>query len=407
MQLGKYPLRKWITMAAELSIRENIKKAILLGADLSSLDGARSWYRNGEKGHLHLDKYCYRLSDSYNAKIVSIKASETKSKICPICFSGNLIVEDFRMLESITILNKAYDYALKSAELLDKPISAAVAVRNLKVCLKNINAIESNDPLHDAIKKVTLAVTTALTQAQLSNAGSEIKISRHAALLSISGETAPESIHNLRVILGKNREELMYERLWQIWSSSVEEGENFEVANLKVLNEFKNASAISIKQLDYSILDLKNKLESPTDKSLKEILKEVWQEDVIVKLKEQITTWEELYSAQMNLSDLIVVSIPSQISTSDRWLSAVIGTWDLQKGNGNAQYIKLPKVIASWFVKEVNSYASYRAQAEVHQLLTSDNENTLLTALTLWSPDSFRNNEFDTFSKALTAARNI
>lgn len=407
MQLGKYPLRKWITMAAELSIRENIKKAILLGADLSSLDGARSWYRNGDKGHLHLEKYCYRLSDSYGAKIVSIKASETKSKICPICFSGNLIVEDFRMLESITTLNKANEFALKSAEMLDKPISAAVAVRNLKVCLKNINAIESNDSLHDAIKNVIAVVTTALTQAQASNSGSEIKISRHAALLTMSGETAPESIHNLRVILGKNREELMYEKLWQIWSASIEDGENFEVASIKVLNEFKNASAISIKQLDYSILDLKNKLELSTDKSLKDILKEVWHEDVIVKLKEQITNWEIQYSTQMGLSDLTVVSIPSQISTSDRWLNAVVGTWDLQKGNGNAQYIKLPKVIASWFVKEVNSYASYRSQAEVHPMLSSDNEDTLLTALTLWSPDSFRNNEFDTFSKALTAARNI
>jgi len=394
-------------MAAELSIRENIKKAILLGADLTSLDVARSWYRNGDKGHLHLEKYCYRLNDSFGANIVTYKASETKSKICPICFTGNLNVEDFKTFETITTLNKAIELSLKSAEMLGKPVSASIAVRNLKVCLKNVNAISAPEFLHDSITKVLATINLALVDAQKHNSGSEASIIRHAALHIISGEFAPDSIHNLRVVLGKNREELMYEKLWRLWSSSIEEGDTFSNSAIKVINEFSNASALSIKQLDYSVEELKNKLEINKDKTVKEILKEVWQEDTLKKLHEQISTWESLFTSQMNALELKAVSVPANSSLTDKWLAAVIGTWDLHKGTNNGQLIKLPKVVAEWFAKEINNYASYRSQAVVHDLLPQDSDDTLLTALTLWMPDTFRNTEFSTFEKALVAARNI
>ena len=394
-------------MAAELSIRENIKKALLLGADLSSLDGDRSWYRNGDRGHLHLEKYCYRLSDSFGANIVTFKASETKSKICPICFTGNLSPEDFKTFESIQTLNRASDYAVKSADLLSKPVSASVAVRNLKVCIKNVNSITAPEFLHDAINKVLAVLNLALLEAQKHNSGSQENILRHAALGIISGEYAPEAIHNLRVVLGKHQEELIYEKLWRIWSSFVEEGETFANAAKYVTNEFANASAISIKQLEYSAQDLKNKLELNTDKSVKEILKEVWREDTLKKLIEQITVWETLFTNQMNSVDLKAVSIPAHSSLTDKWLSAIIGTWELHKGTNNGQLIKLPNVVAQWFAREINNYTTYRSQAVVHDLLPQDSDDTLLTALTLWMPDTFRNTEFSTFEKALVAARNI
>lgn len=396
-------------MATDLKIREIITSAKELGIDVSDLIQDRTWHRVGQRGHLHLDRYCYKMTNFRDSTDVTGNILDLKGKVCTYCYESNLNAAQQHSFNT-------YQFIVKSniqLDTLDSKVSNAInassTLRSIEIISKKLDALKATEDIYETINNTKAKLTLKLTQVRELQKDSEKDMINYASIQNLEKTinfTDDNTIYTR--VFGKATYNSNYEELWRAWSSALVEKNDLIKAKQVALDEAKKFKARRIKQLDFPLEELKVHLQAnPTFNSIDEALSSLWNEKATLLLDECISQWEEALSKERGKIAKKIVAIAPLPNQNEKILNAIFGYYTLSTNKLGGCMIVLPEVLATFLLSEINGYGSYRQNATMHQTLPSDNADTFMTALTLWMPERYSRNELANFENALVAARNL
>ena len=396
-------------MATDLKIREIITSAKELGIDVADLIQDKTWYRVGQRGHLHLDRYCYKMTNYRDSTDVTGNILDLKGKVCTYCYESNLTVAQAHSFTTYQFIVKANIQLDTLESKVSNAINASSTLRSIEIISTKLDALKATEDIYETINNTKEKVNQKLALVRELQKDSEKDMINYASIQNLEKTinfTDDNSIYTR--VFGKATYTSNYEELWRYWSASLLEKNDLVKAKLVALEEAKKFKARRIKQLDFPLEELKMHLLANKDlKSIDEALSSLWSEKTTQLLEQCITEWEESLSKERGKVAKKVVAIASIPNHNEKILNAIFGYYTLTSNKLGGSMLVLPEVLATYLLTEINGYGSYRQTATVHTTLPTDNEDTFLTALTLWMPERYSRNELANFENALVAARNL
>ena len=249
---------------------------------------------------------------------------------------------------------------------------------------------------HVLIAKLKLDIKELNAKAVLSEDGKD-SIVVHAVLnLAKSEINRTCETRSLYKLISQDN---IYKSLLNAWSKSITDSDNIvDLTNYveKITRELK---PIYTSQLIFPAnQDL---IKENVALSQSEILVKLYRDKLIEEIKVELAYFEEVYSKMLSQNEMVYLISPDGLSATDHYEKAATMYWDKVIVKNKCGFI-MPKNVAVW----LNSASSYGYDNSIHSVENTDQNDTLITAVTLWEPRDW-GSPYKQFNKALEAARAV
>lgn len=393
-------------MSSKTKIRDVLKTAKEIGLDISIVDKTKKYYRAGQRGHLHLDKFCYKLS-SYDVNDTTSTALSTKGKICNYCYESSLSQEDQKIFKDAKVLTKISNNLDTLEEMVEDPINASQALRHIKVLTDHLKNVTSEEYNFDVIKKINERIESLTTKASKNKSGSEDKIIKHISASNFENSINLDRTRELNILLEKHSYDADLRRLFESWISSIKEGADYAKARENVLSKLSKVTLKSISQITTDMDSFLSYVKENDGISIKEALSNLWKNETLNFVNLEMDIWEKELDIEKNNLKKVLVSIDPGISHNDKMVTAILGYYGTKTNSYGGSILTLPLNVANYVKRVINDISSYRSNARIHKILEIDNSDIHETALALWVPDRYSSNALAQFENALETARKV
>ena len=389
-------------MDKKISVKDTLKSAKDNGVDVKTFDTPRTWYRQGNRGALHLDKYCYKISNYRMQETVTSTILNSKGKICTDCFLQSIGVVNQNNFNILSNINFAYSQAEKLENFINSPLNAAVAIRKVSLQVEFLEKIKSTDETYEAIQVAIAILKEKSLKAKSLVEESKNSLSVFAALRVLDGGRTPLSQYNLNELLGAGQYLSNYETIWITWSETVQESMNFTKARELAKAKINPNYAERVSQFEGIPLNLLSNLDNslPTTR----VLADIWYQYAQMQIDLELNLWEDRFNSAFNDSELVYLTHHGKVDSSDKWLAAILGAYPLINLGGVGNLIKVPMVIAKYLSWNLGNYSISRNKPKIYSLDNFKTDEVFHTALSLWEPMAMSSNIYSDFDKALETA---
>jgi hypothetical protein len=398
-------------MAQSSTFTQLVNVALATLDDPSTFKTPQTFYKNGERGHIHANRFCHKLNDSHRTVRVefSLEAAATKRQ-CKECFDRGVLDPQHelllrRFLAAETSIVTA-ERCLESKRGITDPGATIVAIREGRDILSAIKEAERDlaeaaiakfhARLDEAERRNAVRLTEAAGRLTSWAAGSLLKSMVNDGVMTIPGaDPVTIRVFGLSPLTGRGRENQI-EDVYTAWCAHRNQG--MERALERARETAAQAELHQPWQLGFAVR------EHIADGNLQEQVEHAWRNEVTLRLQEQlIPAWESRYRELVNLEQPCVVGISGYSLNHDqsRTILSVNPTVEAS-GNGGVRVVTVvPEILARWLTK----YES-RWNTTVDVVERGIEPELLDAVLALWQPRDTEA-EFHRLGDAIEAAATL
>ncbi|MEN9823762.1 MAG: hypothetical protein RLZ04_2188 [Actinomycetota bacterium] len=378
--------------------------------DTSALTAPRKFYKNGERGHIHSNRFCYKLSDSHLSRTVELTFAEAAGKRqCSSCFDagtidGRLEVLLKRLLD-IDLRVRDAEMRLESKRGIGDSGATLTAIREAR----DIIAVITEDDL-DLVDDAVTAFRDRLDTAERRNherlgqnagkinawaAGSLMRSQVNNGTTTLPGvDTVTAQIFGYSNQTGRPRENHI-DDVYEAWCAYRRHG--VEQATAKALELTALTELRHPWQLGFPIRGtaLVGDLLTGAER--------LWREELQLRLHETLfPAWEQQYASLVALETPRVVGINGYSLNHDqsRTILASHPTSETE-GSGVFAVTLVPEILARWLAKFEDRWST-----NIEVVNYALDPELLDAARTLWQPKDSAS-EFHRLEDAVQAAAAI
>lgn len=367
--------------------------------DPTSLRTERTWYRNGERGSLHINRNCYKLKTWESQSLELTYAQAAKKRHCSYCCDERAVpgghASTLRVLQSALGIMADFDRKATEAKFAQ---DLGALVETLKETADTLKALDENmrDTVSAALERIEKRLSLGHQQVvELKKTIAEGVIPWAASRLMLSPVAGEDRFdRSMRNLYGYHGEKPRYgEAAYQIdhiYSAWVK-GRRLsrERADEKAFEQLKEAKLTYLAQLDFPAEEL-------GQATLLESAQELWETQIHRVLTENlIPAWDKEWTTNASMTTLRTVGIAGGEFTQ----SATTGLWQIFASHRNVAVV--PEVVAAWLVRNEMRYGNRIAW-------TADacSEEQLQTVAALWDPGD-RHSVYQTLQAAVDVATQL
>ena len=366
--------------------------------DPSPLQTPRQWFRNGERGNLHIDRHCYKLQSWTNKQVDMTYEQAAKKKVCSHCCDNRALPPKLeialRVLRSVETLFASFDEKLASAKF----------AQDLGALLEKIEQIRDeigllDDDRRDLVSKAIEVFESRLVQAAKDTGAVRAQITEGlvpwaaSRLLLNDGlelSKAPGVQANDIALFGAARDRYSnvehLRDVYTAWAKARRRGR--EKADTAAYDVLAKLELTDIAQLDFPV-------EHDGATSLLTLAKDRWRDEARRRLAERlIPTWDAHWLAYAAQTQMRTVGLTADINQD-----ATRGIFDSYPHHGNIAV--MPEVVALWVGRIEASYGT--STAVVAQGCDAD---LLQTVSVLWDHRN-SSSPYQRLDEAINAAQAV
>lgn len=378
--------------------------------DTSVFTAPRKFYKNGERGHIHSNRFCYKLNDSHLARTVELTFAEAAGKRqCTSCFDTGTIdvhVETLmkRLLE-IDLRVRDAETRLDSKRSIGDSGATLAAIHDARVILASINE-DDLDLVEDTVKAFRERLDTAerRNHQRLGDNAGKLNAWAAGSLMKSrvgNGSTTLPGVDAVTTQIfghsnqtGRQRENLI-DDVYEVWCLHRRHGA--EKAAAKALELAGQAELRHPRQFGFPIRG------TALTGDLLTGAEQLWREEIQLRLHETLfPAWEQEYESLVTLETPCVVGISGYTLNHDqsRTILASHPTSE-REGSGVFAVTLVPEILARWLSKFED-----RWNTDVEVVNYALDPELLDAARTLWQPKD-STSEFRRLEEAVQAAAAI
>lgn len=395
-------------MSSDKKIRDCIDKALDLKINLSDLDTDRKWFRVGKRGNLHLDRYCYRLTDFRSSSEINGKISGLKGRICSHCFESNLDSDSrkyFSQIKNIVFISESRENIRKN---LKNSIDKASSLRELELLQVSLNKLDVSENSYDSKNILMDKINSDISKIRNSSKDFFDEIIHQVSLKNLENSLELDNkTSDNNIMFGKNAYNFNFEEFFRTWKDSFQDKKDYKLARDNAVSVSEKFNLLRVEQIQFSVDDFNNFIVNDKSNNLQEVIIKFWKTQFNVKVNFIIDSWEKYYKDNLLILNKKIVAIKDPRDTHDNLVSAIFGCYKLSTNQTGNSVILLPENVANFLESELNRFSYGSKNVSVHELTSSDSDESLQTALTLWQPDRYSKNEYSNFEVALETSRKL
>lgn len=378
-----------------------------------------TWYSNGPRGFLHGSTRCYKINRNVSTVTNTLTIGQALEKrICEDCYQKGLLTIIPNLYEVNNLITIS-DYASRfSPNSYSKDLGVEKVYENITNLRTNLRTLTKiRDSVHENYfsnfhEEVTLNLKDVLKNYLLLLEAKKADLVTDVIMKLLLPESTfgPDEVNfeksTIKLFAGEDRyTSRNFSALYTSWISSLNTLPPIERES-SVLSKSRDFKLSSTAQLEGIALNQDAKL--GTDLTL--LIESSWRLGAEQALASEVQRWEKKADHLYSLTNPKILAVYMPRFRNDGYLSLIIDAFKVNEVNSETHVVILraPEVVGKYLERStVNAYSENK---EIRPFVMVDDqlqldEMVLLTASSLWSPDS--SGVYKDFEKALQAAQTL
>jgi len=373
--------------------------------DTGVLTEPRKFWRNGPKGHLHIDSGCYKFNGLYGDNSVTLSLQEAAGKRqCVSCWEPRALDPQLaRVLRAVLDAGDLLDRAQGHIEGKRSISDSGAAFNALDSARQLVNLLKEDDVdmVSQRIEELKERTSTLEERARekLDTAKQLLPAWSAASLLRNKASGGSGAIPGVEQVDGRIYGEQVSHRsseafildIFGAWCSRRRLG--LDKAETEARQKASEARLSHIGQLKFPMR------EPLSEGDLLTQAETLWRREATLRLEERLLpAWESAYQEILAKNDPCVVGLTDVSNLKQNETRTIIDAYPHKTGRGDTLVLRVPEMLAIWvttFETRWNVVSEY---------VKLDVEPELLeTVAALWQPRD-RDSEFNDLKAAISAA---
>lgn len=366
--------------------------------DPSPLQTPRQWFRNGERGNLHIDRHCYKLSSWSSASVDLTHEQAAKKKVCANCTDERALPHTLelplKVLHNVGTIFASFDEKLTSAKfaqdlggLLEQLEQIRGEISRLDDDQRDLvsGALAQLDVRLAQAAQATTALRDRLADGLVAWAASRLMLGDGHELVKAPG-VLPSDVTLFGIVHERYNVNEQLRNVYGSWVRARKRGR--EHADTGALDVAASLELTDIAQLDFPV-------EHSSSSSLLTLAKERWRDETRRRLTQRLfPAWDEHWCAYVTRTEPRTVGL-----TSSPVQDATRGILESYPRHGNIAV--MPEVVALWVTRTETRYGN-----PVAVMAPGCDPELLQTVAVLWDHHN-GSSPYHRLDDAITAAQAV